>query len=221
MLPYQISLQIQQAATGTGYNQVTLFGNYIATCTNKRTITLYPNGGTAISLAANNTTSVTLPFYFDETNSLGPLDVSDPSPIICTINSGQIQLTDTSGSKSGPITRQLQGALALKFKFPHVKPTVTLTYRGTCSTGKCDMIATFSGIIDASVLLGKTVTLSDSEKALMSARIDTSATATFTGVPVSPGTHSFVASIVTDDDLSATSSNSLAPVIVATPPPPQ
>jgi hypothetical protein len=217
-LPYQVPLTLLQAPEGSGYNQVNLIDNYSALCTNKLVITLFPSSGPAVSVNKNNISSVALSFFFDDSGGeerLGTLDLNDPNPTTCTITSGQILLTDTASGSS--IRKPLQSALALKLRFPHVKPTLTLTLRNSnCSSGRCDMVATLSGVTDKgkSILTGKTITLYDGDKPLISAQIDAGLQATFVGVPVSTGTHSFTASIAADDDLSKTTSNTLNPTVV-------
>jgi hypothetical protein len=213
-LQYQLPLDIEQAATGAGYNQLTLEGSMTSLCAaNKRTINLYQsNPGQTIALNKNNSTPVKLALYFDKSEALGTLDDavnSDPLPNVCVLNGGTLKFSDSSGTLSDS-SQPVQTALGVKIRVPHVRPSITVL-PPSCTSGKCDVTVSVGGIVDSSLVSGKVLLLIDNGKTISSAVVDTSMKASFIGIALDKSVaHSLVGSIQADADLSAAQS---APVV--------
>jgi hypothetical protein len=202
---YTIPIQVRQAPSGNGFNQFALTSPVGVICPNKKTLVLHPTtqDGVAINDVGVSQRDALLDFVLSD--AAGTLDKDDPFPLLCTLNSGTVDFTDTTNIHPQSQARQIEDSLALKIKFPHVKPVLMLTdsTSGTSHT----FSVTIQGIFDTSVIVGKPLTLYDGTAVLATATVKDNLSVAFPPLPLdSKVSHSITVGLDATDILSKTQS---------------
>lgn len=185
VLDYMIPIPVVQAASGSGYNSMSWApGRIQANCANGTTIALVPPDLDPLGITTTGTSLPDAHLDFATADARGPIDSSDANPVACTISSGTLAFSDTSGALPA-VNRDLTATIGLTVHLPHVKPNLVLS-PPTISNGKAVFIGTIQGVSDLSLLSKSTVSLSEGSATLATGTIANDFSVSFPPVSLDP-----------------------------------
>ena len=170
VLQYAVVIAVAQAQAGGGYNSMSWQADAItAKCPNNTSIRLWPSTPASLSVSAAGNSQATASLDYNLSDAKGDLDKNDSNPIQCTLASGKLLFSDTSGALQ-PIPRAITSDLGLGVKVPRVKPALVARQVGI-NGSTYTFAGTISSVSDASILANTSATLYDGTVALKTGRI--------------------------------------------------
>ena len=180
---FTVILPIEQSATVDGPTSAVWTPTRIsATCPNGSSIFLLP-ATAAFVVNPRNVTYVPVNLQYDLSDAGGILDTADPSPLTCTLSTGELKFQDAGGTT----LLALPSTLGLHITVPHVKPALQKPVLQPTTPGKYTITGLISNMNNPDLLKSSSFTLFDGTTSLGFGTVN-GLTVTFPPVVLDPST---------------------------------